>query len=73
MFPKGGGVYVRYRPDELPYATRWIARTKDEDAMGMCLPATCEHKGRLFCQANKQQRYLAPGKSVTFHMETGVI
>ena len=73
MFPKGGGVYVRYRPEELPYATRWIARTKDEDAMGMCLPATCEHKGRLFCQANRQQRYLAPGKSVTFHMETGVI
>lgn len=73
VYPKGGGVFVRYRPDELPYATRWIARTKDEDAMGMCLPATCEHKGRLFCQAHNQQRYLAPGKSVTFHVETGIL
>lgn len=73
VYPKGGGVFVRYRPKELPYATRWIARTKDEDAMGMCLPATCEHKGRLFCQAHKQQRYLAPGKSVTFHIETGIL
>jgi len=71
-YPKGGGVYVRYRPSELPYATRWIARTKDEDAMGMCLPATAEHKGRAYCRAHGQQRYLAPGKSVTFHVETGL-
>jgi len=76
VFPKKlgkvGGVYVRYRPSELPYATRWIARTKDEDAMGMCLPATAEHKGLSFCRAHGQQRFLAPGKSVTFHIETGL-
>ena len=73
VYPKGGGVFVKYRPSELPYATRWIARTEDEDAMGMCLPATCEHKGRLFCQAHKEQRYLAPGKTVSFHVETGLL
>lgn len=70
---KVGGVFVRYRPGELPYATRWIARTNDEDALGMCLPATAEHKGRLYCQAHRQQRYLKPGKSVTFHIETGIV
>lgn len=70
---KKGGVFVKYRPSELPYATRWIARTKDEDAMGMCLPATAEHKGRLYCQAHKEQRYLKPGQSVTFHVETGIL
>ena len=70
---KVGGVYVKYRPSELPYATRWIARTKDEDAMGMCLPATAEHKGRTYCRAHGQQRFLAPGKSVSFHVETGVL
>jgi len=70
---KKNGVFVKYRPSELPYATRWIARTGDEDAMGMCLPATCEHKGRLFCQAHKQQRYLAPGKSISLHIETGIL
>jgi len=70
---KVGGVYVKYRPAELPYATRWIARTKDEDAMGMCLPATCEHKGRTYCRAHGQQKFLAPGASVTFHVETGLV
>lgn len=70
---KKGGVYVKYRPAELPYATRWIARTEQEDAMGMCLPATAEHKGRLFCQAHKEQRYLAPGKTFTLHVETGLL
>ena len=70
---KVGGVYVKYRPSELPYATRWIARTKDEDAMGMCLPATAEHKGRAYCRAHGQQRFLTPGKSVSFHIETGIL
>ena len=60
-------------PSELPYATRWIARTEQEDAMGMCLPATCEHKGRIFCQKHRQQRYLAPGKTFTLHVETGIL
>ena len=62
-----------YCPSELPYATRWIARTKDEDALGMCLPATAEHKGRTYCRAHGQQRYLAPGQSVSFHVETGIV
>jgi len=39
----------------------------------MCLPATAEHKGRLYCQAHRQQRYLKPGKAATFHIETGVL
>ena len=74
VYPKkAGGVYVKYRPSELPYATRWIARTEDEDALGMCLPATAEHKGRLYCEAHGQQRYLAPGKRVSFHVETGIL
>ena len=71
VHPDGTSEYVVHRPSELPYGTRWIARTKDEDAMGMCLPATAEHKGRTFCRAHKQQRILAPGKTVTYHVEAG--
>ena len=67
------GVFVNYRPGELPYATRWLCRTPQDDALGMCLPATAEHKGRLFCQSQHQQKYLAPGKSFTIHVETGVL
>lgn len=73
VYPKKGGVFVKYRPAELPYCVRWIARTEDEDALGMCLPATAEHKGRLYCQAHKQQKYLAPGKSYMIHVETGIL
>ena len=74
VYPKKqGGVFVRYRPKELPYATRWLCRTPHDDALGMCLPATAEHKGRLFCQAHKEQRYLAPGGSFTAHVETGLL
>lgn len=70
---KKGGVFVKYRPSELPYATRWVARTEQEDALGMCLPATAEHKGRLYCRAHKEQRYLAPGKTFSIHVETGIL
>ena len=74
VYPKkAGGVFVRYRPKELPYATRWLCRTPHDDALGMCLPATAEHKGRLYCQAHKEQRYLAPGKSFSAHIETGIL
>ena len=70
---KKNGVFVKYRPSELPYATRWIARTVDEDAMGMCLPATCEHKGRIFARKMHEERFLAPGKTFTLHVETGIL
>ena len=73
VHPDGTSIYVAHNPKELPYGTRWIARTDDEDAMGMCLPATSEHKGRLFCQAHKQQRVLKTGKSVSYHVETGFL
>ena len=64
---------MKHDPRQLPYGTRWIARTDDEDALGMCLPATSEHKGRLFCQAHRQQRILKTGKTVRYHVETGFL
>ena len=60
-------------PKQLPFGTRWIARTVDEDALGMCLPATAEHKGRLYCRAHHQQRMLKTGKTVRYHIETGLL
>ena len=70
---KKNGVFVRYRPSELPYGTRWIARTCDEDAMGICLPATAEHKGRTFARKHHEERFLAPGKTFSLHIETGIL
>ena len=71
--PDGTATYVIHRPSELPFGTRWIARTEDEDALGMVLPATAEHKGYLYCKAHNYGRYLAKGESVTYWMETGLL
>ena len=71
--PDGTATYVIHKPSELPYGTRWISRTDDEDAMGMVLPATSEHLGKLYCQRNNQQRYLKKGESVTYTMQTGFL
>ena len=71
--PDGTATYVIHRPEELPYGVRWIARTEDEDALGMVLPATAEHKGYLYCKERGQSRFLKKGESVTYHMETGLL
>ena len=71
--PDKTATFVRHKPAELPYGVRWISRTEDEDAMGMVLPATAEHKGRLYCQRNNEQSYLKRGESVTYHMRTGLL
>ncbi|MBQ8880010.1 MAG: DUF4432 family protein [Clostridia bacterium] len=73
QYPDGDAVYVIHRPSELPYGVRWISRTEDENAMGMVLPATAEHKGRLYCQSKGQGKYLSQGETVTYHIETGLL
>ena len=73
QFPDGYSCYVCHRPEELPYGIRWIARTDDEDALGMVLPATAEHKGYIYCKKRGQEKYLESGKSITFHLKTGLI
>lgn len=72
-FPDGTACYVCHRPEELPYGIRWIARTADEDALGMVLPATAEHKGYLYCKERGQEKYIPSGESVTFHIKTGLL
>lgn len=71
--PDGYSTFVVHRPEELPYGIRWISRTEDEDTMGMVLPATCEHLGKLYCQRNNQQSYLAKGETMTYHVVTGYL
>lgn len=71
--PDGYACYVCHRPEELPFGIRWIARTDDEDAMGMVLPATAEHKGYTYCKERGQERYVSSGESVTFHITTGIL
>lgn len=73
LLPDGYACYVSHRPEELPFGVRWIERTKDEDALGMVLPATAQHMGYLYCKKNGQEKYLATGESMTLHITTGIL
>ena len=74
QYNKGGkSTFVIHRPEELPFGIRWISRTEDEDTMGMVLPATSEHLGKLYCQRNGQSSFLKKGESVSYHMITGLL
>jgi hypothetical protein len=73
VHPDGSASYIRHRPAELDYGIRWIARTADEDALGLVLPATAEHKGYTAAKAKGQVRSLAGGASVEFHARAGLL
>lgn len=73
ILPDGYACYVSHRPEELPYGVRWIARTDDEDALGMVLPATSQHMGYIYCKQRGQEKYVESKKSVTFHLKTGLL
>lgn len=73
IYPDKTSTFVMHNPKDLPYGVRWIARTADEDALGMVLPATAEHFGRLYCQKHNEQRYLKKGDTVTYKIKTGLL
>jgi len=69
----GSADYACFRAAELPHGIRWISRTGDEDAMGMILPATADHKGRAEAARRGMLKVLAPGASAEFRMKAGAL
>ena len=45
VHPDGSADVISHRPSQLDHGVRWISRTPDQDALGMCLPATAEPEG----------------------------
>lgn len=68
--PDGYAHYVRHN---LPMGLRWISRTGDEDALGLVLPSTGEHRGYNYMKSKGQMRYLAPKSGVGYSMEIGIL
>lgn len=67
----GTGDYIAHRPRELPRGVRWIARTPDQEALGLFLPATSEHQGY---HREKEKGYvpsLSGGSETSFHVKFG--
>ena len=71
--PDGSAFYVSHPVDALPYGVRWIARTGDEDSLGMVLPATAEHLGFTHAKENNQLKVLAPNSKITFTVKMGLL
>ncbi|MDP9899291.1 DUF4432 family protein [Variovorax ginsengisoli] len=46
VHPNGGADYAAHRPEQAPCAVRWLCRTADQDALGLCMAATCGVEGR---------------------------
>lgn len=73
LHPDGYASYVSHRPSELKYGVRWIARTKDEDAMGLVLPSTAGHRGYTTEKELGNVEILPAGAKVEYHVKAGIL
>ncbi len=71
--PDGNAFYISHPVEALPYGIRWMARTGEEDSLGMVLPATAEHLGFTHAQKNGQLKTLAPGAELNFSITLGLL
>jgi hypothetical protein len=73
MMPEGDAFYAAFKPCQLPIGLRWISRTSDEDAIGIVLPATAEHKGYIDAKENGLIRTIGAKESVTMTIKAGYL
>jgi hypothetical protein len=73
IHPTSGVDYIAHRPDQLPKGIRWIARTSDEDSLGLILPATSEVAGYLAEKAKGNVQTLPPHGRFTCEVIAGAI
>lgn len=73
LHPDGYADYVSHRPSQLKYGVRWIARTKDEDAIGIVLPATAGHRGYIAEKDLGNVEVLPAGEKVEFNVLLGLL
>ena len=52
---------------------RWISRTGDQDALGLCLPATAEPEGFTAEKAKNNIVMLGPGETWSTDYEAGAL
>ena len=73
VHPDGSADAVSHRPAQLDHGVRWISRTADQDALGLCLPATAEPEGYSAEKAKGHVRQLAGGAALRFEMMAGYL
>ncbi len=73
VHPDGAADFIRHRPSQLDTGVRWICRTPDQDALGICLPATAEPEGYTAEKAKGNIKVLEGGDTFVCEMEAGVL
>lgn len=73
IHPNGSADYISHRPDQLRKSIRWIARTSDEDSLGLVLPATAEVSGYLAEKAKGNVISLPPHGQYTCEIVAGAV
>lgn len=73
QYTENGACYVSHPTDILPTGIRWIARTGDEDSMGMVLPATGEHLGYQNAKRRGEVKILPGNAKLRFMIEAGYL
>lgn len=73
LHPDGTADFISHRLDQLNHGVRWICRTADQDALGMCEPATAEPEGYHAEKAKGNVRTLEAGATARFEMEAGYL
>ncbi len=73
VHPDGSADFLSHRPDQLDHGIRWISRTPDQDALGLCLPATAEPEGYRAEKAKGNLRVIDARASVRFDIEAGYL
>jgi hypothetical protein len=73
VHPDGSADLISHRPEQLSRGVRWICRTPDQDALGICLPATAEPEGYHAERAKGNVRVLPAGETVRFDMVAGYL
>ena len=73
QLPDGTADYVAHRPEQLPYAIRWISRTPDQDCLGFSMPATAEPEGYSAEKAKGNLQSIAGGATWRCDFVVGVL
>jgi hypothetical protein len=71
VHPDGAADYIRHKPAQLDKAIRWISRNPDEEALGLLLPATAEHRGYRAEKAKGNIKIIPAGESFNCEIEAG--
>jgi len=73
VHPDGYADYVGHNTAQLDQAFRWIARTPDQDAMGLALPSNTGDGGYMAEKSAGNIKTIAPCETACFNLQAGLL